>query len=83
MFDFRQLKELFKFLSDLKNRGFRSYLELEECKVFIEFEVDEFNHLEKYIKDWLLFHSDIVAAYCVEWTDDDICRFNLYLNRGE
>lgn len=83
MFDFRQLKELFRFLSELKNRGFRSYLELAECKVFIEFEIDEFKYLEKYIKDWLLFHSDVVSAYEVEWTDDDVCRFNLFLNKGE
>ena len=81
MFDFRQIRDLFSFLSGLKERGFYSYLELAEYKVFIEFEIDEFKYLEKYIKDWLIFHSDIVSAYTVEFTDDDLGRFNLYLMR--
>ena len=33
MFDFRQIRDLFSFLSGLKERGFYSYLELVEYKV--------------------------------------------------
>lgn len=83
MFNVRQIKKLYEFMEDLYKRGFRTYFEVSEAKVFVEFEVGEFKYLEKYIKDWLMFNSDIIVSYVVEWTDDDICRYNLFLNRGD
>lgn len=81
MFTFSEMTVLYKFLKELKEKAFNSYFEVEEGKIFVEFEVDEFQCLEKFIKDWLLFHSDIITAYNVEWTDDDVCRFNLFLRK--
>ena len=83
MFGFKQMKQLFNFVDDVHSKAFNVWFEVSENKIFIEFEVDDFKRLEKYIKDWLIFYSDIISAYDVEWTDDDICRFNLYLNKGE
>ena len=83
MFSYRQFYKLHLFSQGLKNKGFTICFEFEDNKMFVEFEYDEFRFLEKYIKDWLIFNSDIISAYDVEWTDDEVCRFNLYFNRGD
>lgn len=83
MFNFREVEKVYKLMKNLKEMGFHSYYEVSEAKLFVEFEVDEFKYLEQYIKDWMIFNTDIIISYSVEWTDDDICRYNLYLNRGE
>ena len=79
MYCFGQFRMLFIFTELLFKKGFNSYLELSDRKLFIEFEVKDFKELDKIIKDWLLFNYDIVTRYDIEWTDDDICRYNLYL----
>lgn len=83
MFNFREVEKVYKLMKFLKKLGFNCYYEVSEVKLFIEFEVDDFKFLEHYIKDWMIFNTDIIISYSVEWTDDDICRYNLYLNRGE
>ena len=83
MFNFREIEKIYKLMKNLKEKAFNSYYEVSEGKLFVEFEVDEFKYLEKYLKDWMLFNTDIIISYAVEWTDDDICRYNLYLNRGD
>lgn len=83
MFNFREVEKIYNLMKQLKEKAFNSYYEVSEGKLFVEFEVDEFKYLEQYLKDWMLFNADIIVSYCVEWTDDDICRYNLYLNRGD
>ena len=83
MFNFREVEKVYKLMKFLKKLGFNCYYEVLEAKIFIEFEVDDFKFLEHYMKDWMIFNTDIIVSYAVEWTDDDICRYNLYLNRGE
>lgn len=83
MFNFREVEKVYKLMKFLKKLGFNCYYEVSEAKIFIEFEVDDFKFLEHYMKDWMIFNTDIIVSYAVEWTDDDICRYNLYLNRGE
>lgn len=79
MFSFRQFNRLFIFMELLFNEGFNVYFEFSDRKVFVEFEVKDFKELDKLVKDWFLWNHDIITRYDIEWTDDDICRYNLYL----
>lgn len=80
MFNFKEMKELYRFIEEV-DQCYNIYFDVSEGKIFIEFYVKEFKQLEKFVKDWLLFHSDIISSYDVEWTDDDVCRFNLFLRK--
>lgn len=80
MLNLAQLENIITFLRLLRDKNYFSFYEVKDGKIFIEFTVDEYKELDKLIKDWLLFHSEIISFYDVEWTDDNVCRYNLYLN---
>ena len=47
-------------------------------RLIVEFNVDEYDMMSKFVKDWILFHSSLVDSYYIE-TNNDLVDFIINL----
>lgn len=79
----KEINKIVSFSDFFKEKGYYSILEYDKNFGFVlyfDFEFDAFEMIEKLVKDWMIFHSEIVNSYTFEICEDGVnCRFNLYV----
>lgn len=77
------IKNIYSFFNMMKDKGYSCYFDYSDLMsyfIYFDFEYDAYEMIEKLVKDWIIFHSEIVESYNFEICEDGInCRFNLYV----
>lgn len=82
MFILKDINLIYNFMKSIKDKGHFCFIEhneiLDKFSLVCEFDIDSYDYMCKFIKDWLIFHSSIVSSYVIE-TNSDIVHFNIFL----